>query len=216
MKNFLLSGLSLLILSQVCASASHAQVKLSHDNKVEIKGVKLSETAKVDAVLTLPRATQGLRQKKVVFAWFSVYVAQVFTDAKLDFSSIDKLNESLKKGMPLVLSMTFVRDVGIDKITDGFQEGFKENKIDTAAAPYSDFLKAIAASGDVKDGQQYIMVFTENAGKESLSAQTNGKEIFSLKDQTPATVESFLSLWFGKPADSGLEQLQAQLLKPQS
>ena len=214
MKNYLLSCLSLVFLFQVNAASAIAQVKLSNDNKVEIKSVKLSDTAKVDAMMTLPRVTQGLRQKKVVFAWFSVYVAQVFTNAKPDFSSIDKLNESLKKGMPLVLSMTFLRDVGIDKITDGFQEGFKENKIDTTAAPYADFLKAIKASGDVKDGQQYIMVFTENAGKESLSAQTNGKEIFALKDQAPATVESFLSLWLGKPADSGLEQLQEQLLKP--
>jgi hypothetical protein len=86
--------------------------------------------------------------------------------------------------------------------------------MDVNSAPYKDFIGAVQKSGDVVDGQQYFFVFSENVGKDSLSFQTHGKEFFSLKDQSPASVESFLNLWFGKPADSGLEQLQNQLLKP--
>jgi hypothetical protein len=218
MKTLLLPVLVWVMLSLVNLPNAHAMVKLVTNTAIakDIKGVKLSEYAKLDdGVTSLPRITQGLRQKKVVFAWFSVYVAQVFSaTAKPDFSSVEKLRESLQKGMPLVFSMTFLRDVGIDKISEGFVEGFKENKMDVKVAPYSDFLSAVQKSGDVVDQQQYLFVFSENAGKESLSFQTHGKEIFSLKDQAQATIESFLDLWFGKPADSGLEQLQNQLLKP--
>ena len=209
--------MSLALLFQLNLSPAHALVKLGPEIKTDIKGVKLSESAKIDdATPALNRVTQGLRQKKVVFAWFSVYVAQIFsTSTKPDFTSISNLKEALIKGLPVVVSMTFVRDVGIDKIVEGFKEVFEANKMDPKKAPYSDFLDAIQKSGDeVKDRQNFFFAFNQTAGKESFSVQTNGKEIYTLMDQAPGATTPFFNMWLGKPVDSGLEQLQDQLLKP--
>jgi len=213
--------LAILIQLTLGSKPTQALVGMGPDAKKDIQDVKLSELVKIDeSTPSLPRLTQGLRSKKVVFAWFSVYVAQVFSsNAKPDFSSIVKLKESLTKGLPVVVSMTFVRSVDIGKIVDGFEEGFKENAMDAIKPPYSDFLAAIKKSGDVKDRQKFFFTFLSSGPttgeKRSLSVETNGKEIFSLKDQTPESVNSFFNIWLGKPSDSGLEKLQEAFLKPE-
>ena len=216
MKKLTFCSLGLLVLIQLSGINAQALVAFGPETKKDIKDVKLSESVKIDdATAALPRITQGLRQKKVVFAWFSVYVAQVFSSAaKPAFTSIADLKTSLFEGLPTVISMTFVRSVDIGKIVEGFEEEFKENKIDGTKAPYSDFLAAIKKSGDVKDRQKFFFVFSGTADKRSLGVETDGKQIFSLKDQSSDSVNSFLNIWFGKPADSGLEKLQDQFLKP--
>ena len=216
MKTIWFGSLGVVLLLQLSLSEANALVKFGPSVKQEIKGLKLSESVQIsDGGVGLSRITQGLRQKKVVFAWFSVYVTQIFSStAKPNFTSVEQLKSSLGLGYPLVVAMTFVRKVEISKISDGFTEVFKENKIDADQVPYRDFIAAVKASGDVSDRQTYFFVFDQAAGKESLSVQTNGKEIFTLKDQSPGTIGSFLNMWLGKPTDSGLEQLQKSLLKP--
>ncbi|MBS1959057.1 MAG: hypothetical protein JST80_06255 [Bdellovibrionales bacterium] len=192
----------------------------------EIKGVKLSDSAKVDIkTITkkgesyvskeIKRATKGLRQKKVAFFWASVYVAQVFTDAKLDFANIDKLRESLITGVPFVVTMTFVRDVGIDKIVDGYSNVFKGNGVKLDEEPFKDFLDAVKKSGDVKDKQVYEFQFINDAAaKFEVKFSTKDKVQYTAKGLTEEQFENFAKMWFGKAVDSGLEQLQEQMLKP--
>jgi hypothetical protein len=216
MKKWIVWSFSTVLIFQLNGSPALALMSLGADSKTQIKDVALSETAKIDETSgDLPRVTQGLRQKKVVFAWFSVYVAQVFTKAKPDFTSIKKLKTSLKNGLPLVVSMTFLRNVEIEKIVEGFHDVFKENKMDSSLPPYSDFLEAVKKTGSqLKDRQKLFFAFTSQADKWSFVGETNGKEFFSLKDQPADQVEPFLNMWFGKYSDSGLEQLQGYLLKP--
>jgi hypothetical protein len=186
-------------------------------SKKEIKDVKLSESIKADIggqVTELKRATSGLRQKKVALFWASVYVNQVFTNGSVDFSSIAKVRESLVAGLPVMVTMTFVRDIPIDKIVDGYKEVFEANGVKADQAPYSDFLAAIKKSGDIKDKQTYYFTFAKSkAGKDLFSFWTNGKERFALSDAGSDGLHNFLGMWFGKATDSGLEQLQEEMLK---
>jgi hypothetical protein len=215
MKMLILRCLSLMLLVQFSMNSVHAMVWLGADAKTDIKGVKLSDSAKTDASSpNLTRITQGLRQKKVVFAWFSVYAAQIFSSApKPDFSSVESLKGSLTQNLPAIVSMTFVRDVEIEKIIEGFTEVFSANKMDATKVPYRDFLSALKRSGDIKDMQKFYFVFSSAENKSSFSVQTDGKEIFSLKNQMPEVVNSFFNMWLGSAPDSGLEQLQGQFLK---
>lgn len=192
----------------------------------EVKGVQLSDTAKVETkTITkkgesyiqsdVRRVTRGLRQKKVALFWASVYVAQVFTNAKADFSSIDKLRESLLSGVPVVVTMTFLRDVGIDKIVEGYQDVFKANAVNTEEAPFKGFLEAVKASGDVKDKQVFEFSFiSDAAAKFEFKFKTGDKAPYVAKLLSKDQLEAFFKMWLGKPVDSGLEQLQEQLLKP--
>ena len=196
-------------------SPAQAFVKMGNPETVEIKGIALSSSAQIDEKSTpLKRVTQGLRQKKVVLAWFSVYVAQFFSNSPVDLKSVAAFKESLLKGLPVVVTMTFVRDVDNEKIVEGFKEVFKENKIDSEMTAYKNYLDAVKASGDIKDRQVFTFVFQQEKGKESVHFQTRGKELFAVNEQPGGTISNFLSMWLGKPIDSGLEQLQEQVLKP--
>ncbi len=225
MKNFQILLILGFLLQSTLPTSAFALVKAGPTGKTEIKELKLTESVQADeAGAALPRVTQGLRQKKIVFAWVSVYVAQFFTAAKPDFSSIEKLKDSLNAGRPLVVSMTFLRDVGNEKIVNGFKEVFEKTGVDVKADPFSKCLDAVKTIGEVKDHQVLYFVFTKGKDKDTFSAQTNGKEFYSLSD-APGKLDSFLNMWVGTPKlkengkdreefDSGLEQLQKQLLKP--
>ncbi len=208
-------SLSVALLSLSLAAPSQALVKMGAPEKTEIKGIALSSTAQVDEQSpALKRVTQGLRQKKVVMAWFSVYVAQFFSNSAVDVKSVSSLKESLLKGLPVIVTMTFARDVDNEKIVDGFKEVFQENGTDIESAPFKDYIEAVQKSGDVKDRQVYTFVFSQDKGKESFRFQTNGKEFYAIQGQAPGTLSKFMNMWLGKPVDSGLEQLQEQVLKP--
>ena len=47
-----------------------------------------------------------------------------------------------------------------------------------------------------------------------MTFQTHDQDQYVLSDGDATTTENFLRLWLGKAADTGLEQLQDQLLKP--
>jgi hypothetical protein len=181
----------------------------------KLNDVTLSDSAKVEVggkTIELKRVTAGLRQKKVAIIWASVYVGQFFTNGKIDRSSVSALRESLLGNLPVVMSMTFVRSVGIDKIVDAYQEVFSENGIKSDAEPFAKFLAGVKASGDVNDKQTYWFWFSKNGDQEQMSFQTNGKEYFSLTNGGAGTLKNFLSMWLAKPADSGLEKLQDQFI----
>jgi len=202
---------------KVAHSDAVTGIELGAASKHDIKDVKLLEGVKLDLggkPLELKRVTSGLRQKKVALFWFSVYVNQVFTNSKVDFGSLDQFRKSLMDGLPVVVTMTFLRDISIDKIVDGYREVFEENGVEPKAKIYSGFLDAIQKSGDVKDRQTYSFAFThDSAGKNRFSFWTNQHEFYSLNDVKTADLENFFSMWYAKPSDSGLEQLQEQILK---
>ena len=186
-------------------------------SKTTVKDVVLSDSIRADIggkSVELKRITSGLRQKKVALFWASVYVGQVFTNAPVDFTSIEKLNASLNAGLPVVVTMTFVRDVPIDKIVDGYKEVFTANGVKIDSEPYAKFLDAVKTSGDIKDKQTYYFTFAKSAsGKNQMNFWTNGKERFALNDASAAQIKDFFGMWFGKAVDSGLEQLQEQFLE---
>ena len=197
--------------------ASASTFKFGSPTAKKMKEVTLSDSVKIqngDKTDSLKFQTAGLRQKKVAVFWASVYVAQVFSNSKLDFTSIAALRESIMKGMPMVLTLTFLRDVDAKKVMDGFKDNFKENDVKVDTTPYNKFLEAVQKTGEVKDKQTYFFSFAQDKEKMSLAFSIDGKEIYTLADGDAKTTESFLKLWFGKPADSGLEKLQAELLKP--
>ena len=144
------------------SSALSAPVRFGPVSTRKIKDVAISESVQVpngDQPLSLRWVTSGLRQKKVAVFWANVYVAQIFSNEKLDLTSVSALRASIIKGLPVVLSMTFVRDVDVKKIVEGFKEGFSENQVKVDVTPYSKFLEAVQKSGDVKDQQTYFFVF---------------------------------------------------------
>ena len=83
----------------------------------EVAGVTLPDTATVEGK-TLKLNGMGLRTKVV----FKVYVAGLYLEAKSkDGAAV------IAADAPRVMRMQFVRDVGKEKLVEGFKEGFEAN-----------------------------------------------------------------------------------------
>jgi hypothetical protein len=193
--------------------ASAEATQFGAKSKLKVHDVLLSDSVTLDSSdhpLELKRITQGLRRKSIAIVWVSVYVAQVFSaDPKTaDLKSIDALRESLLKNLPLVVSMTFVRDVDVGKLVDGYKEVFEKNSVPMEKAPYDGILKSVRLAGDVTEGQTYFFTFT----KGTFTFETKGSKPYTVKDLDESTQRNLLKMWFAEPADSGSKKMQVKLL----
>ena len=202
-----------LMLAGVAAFSSFSQAEVSPlefgpKASAKIKDVTLSESAKLTTgaeSVQLKRVASGLRYKKIAFLSVNVYVGQIFSNAKVDQSTLAALKDSLYKNQPFAFTMTFLRDVGAEKLANGFKETLSENGVKVDTDPFSKFLDEVKLAGEMKEGDTYGFVFNGN----SFSFSAHGKEFYHLA----AAPAEFLMIWFGKAPDSGLESLQKDLLK---
>jgi len=209
MKKMIVLFVGFLAYGSISHAAAKSPIEFGAKTAIKIKDVALSESAKLTTGATsvqLKRVASGLRYKKIAFITANVYVGQIFSNAKIDQSSLAALKDSLYKNQPFAFTMTFLRDVGAEKLTNGFKETLSENGVKVDQEPYNKFLDAVKTAGEMKEGESYDYVFNGNA----FSFSAHGNEFFHL-DNAP---DGFLMVWFGKAPDSGLESLQKDLLKP--
>jgi hypothetical protein len=202
----LLAGL--LMFSSISHAGVKSPIEFGPKTAIKIKDVALAESVKLTSgtgSVQLKRIASGLRYKKIAFITVNVYVGQLFSNAKVDQSSLGALKDSLYKNQPLAFTMTFLRDVGAEKLANGFKETLGENNVKVDQSPFKEFLDAVKAAGEMKEGDTYDCVFSGN----SFSFSAHGNEFYHL-DNAPA---EFMLIWFGKAPDSGLESLQKDLLK---
>jgi len=155
---------------------------------------------------------KGIRTKTVVFFNVNVYEAQFLVSDKPAFMS------SLKSGTPMAalaktdkaeLRLKFLRNVSAGKIETSFRDGLEANKISPKTPNMKAFLKVIEDSPEFDEGKTVVLtgnikegtiVYTDTAGKAT-----------TMKVGT-ADVLNLFSIWFGTPADGGLEKLKSALL----
>ncbi len=194
-------------------AAAPSPVEFGNKIAIKIKDVALSENAKVTLganSTSIKRVGSGLRYKKIAFITANVYVGQLFSNGKVDQTSLSTLKDSVIKNLPAVMTLTFLRDVGADKLSNGFKETLSENGVKIDQAPYSAFLEAVKTAGEMKEGESYQLLF----GSNSFSFSAHGNEFYHLENASNEVLGSFMMIWFGKAPDSGLESFQKDLLKP--
>lgn len=159
---------------------------------------------------------KGIRTKSVLFISVNVYEAQFLVSDKPAFMS------ALKSGTPMAalakadkaeLQLKFLRNVSASKIETSFREALEANKISPKSPNMKAFLKVIEDSPKFDEGKTVVltgnikegtMLYTDPAGKTT-----------TMKVGT-ADVLNLFSIWFGTPADGGLEKLKNALLgKPE-
>ncbi len=158
----------------------------------ELGGVRFLDSLERDGTtLTL----NGLGMRKATFFRVSVYVAGLYLPEKSsDAESI------LCCSRPSFLKMHFVRDVGVEKIRDGWTEGFKKNV--SNLAPLSEkierFNKMMKA---VKEGQTLSLDITSSVVRVELDGTSLGEvegEDFS---------KAVLRIWLGSsPPNEDLKE----------
>lgn len=164
-------------------------------NALEIKGVKVDETALVGGnALVLNGA--GIRQKAI----FKVYVAGLYLTQKQSHANV-VINDTGNKRV----SMHFLRELDAESLLKGMNEGFTDNNnaaemlaIESQMKRFRDMMTSAKA---VKKGDLIVLDFT-----------TAGTQV-NINDKSLGVVEgdafnkALLRVWLGeKPVDGSLKK----------
>lgn len=177
-------------------------------------GVTLGESADLTTdsgeVIHLESVGNGTRLKKVGVLNVKVYVAQLFVSnlPNLDHSHAGVLN-SLESMKASALRLTFVRSVTSDQLTESFMSALTANNIDTNRDDIKSFLKVF--EGDQISAADFFdfVILDKNTVQVNLNLAKN-RVVSSVTVTVP--VKDILSMWFGMPADQGIDNLRQQIL----
>lgn len=154
----------------------------------------------------------GIRTKTVILFNVNVYEAQFLVSNKAAFMSALKAGtpmDALGKTDKAELRLKFLRDVSAGKISTSFRDGLEANKVDLKSPNMKAFLKVVVDSPEFTEGQTVVLtgdiktgniIYKDTAGK-TTTMTVGTKDVLNL-----------FSIWFGHPADGGLEKLKSELL----
>ena len=164
-------------------------------NALEVKGVKVDETAQVGGnALVLNGA--GVRTKMV----FKVYVAGLYLTQKTSDANAVISDTGNKR-----VSMHMLRELAAEKLLSALDEGFTANISAaemTAIEPQMKAFRAMMTSAKaVKEGDVIVLDFTAAGTQVSL----NGKALGTV--DSAAFNQALLRVWLGaKPVDASLKK----------
>jgi hypothetical protein len=200
---------------KVIVSAKSEVSEVTFEDTKILKSVTLMNEDKTETPLTL--VSYGLR-KKAVFGLVAVrvYVLQLLA------SHPDKLVKteegilaSLKDAGPVQLHITFLRNLPGGKISGSFKEGLEANKIDVKnlSPEMTQLLKEISEIKEFKENESFTITVNWTTGHSTVYLTDSATQQMKTISGTDELGHELLSIWFGRPADSKLEELKKALLK---
>lgn len=200
------------------SSQSMAAITIKTESATEkFENVTLLTKAslEVDGAKTeLTKVSHGLR-KKAIFGLIPVrvYVLEFFAAnaVKLDKTE-DGVLKSLPAAGPLLLQITFLRDLPGSKISAAFKEGLESNGIKTLSPELEKVLKEISEIKEFKKNEAFTIALTWKDKEANIYLQQTGAEIKTISGASEFA-ENFLSIWFGKPSDGRLGDLKKTLIQ---
>lgn len=186
------------------------------EKKTLLKSVSIAEDDKTEVAMS--PVSHGLRKKTVFgLVTVNVYVMQLLAaqPTKLVHTEAGFL-DSLKEAGPIHMNLTFVRDLSGEKISSSFKEGLEANGVQPSAMgpELTQVLKEISAIKEFKDGETFSISVGWSGDKATvylMGADAAAKIVSITGPETFA--KQLLSIWFGKAADSRLEDLKRTLIK---
>ena len=175
-----------------------ATILFSHTlsaNALELKGVKIDETAQVGGnALVLNGA--GIRTKMV----FKVYVAALYlTQKQTDANAV--ISDTGNKRV----SMHFLRELSAEALLKGMNEGFSDNNNAAEMAAIEPQMKLfrdmMTSAKEVKKGDVIVLDFTSTGTQVNI----NGKSLGQVEGAT--FNQALLRVWLGgNPVDVSLKK----------
>ena len=156
---------------------------------------------------------KGIREKEIfLFISVNVYVAQMFSSSPFAFiRSRSFALSSLKSMKAVAMSMTFLRDVELDRVLDSWETSLEANNVDITKPEIKFFLDSVKNGGKARKGKSFVLIGERlGNGTEAITYQSSEKSytIFGAED----FIQSIFSVWFGKNLDSDLDKLRTQIL----
>lgn len=209
-----ISSLLLTLLLSVTASAGLLTTEGTAE-KIEKASVFPSASATIEGAATkMTSIGTGLRQKKLVFVSFKVYVAQLFVSNPESF----KKNEaealgSLKDQKAVAIQLHFLRGVDAPDVQKSFLQSLEKNKVDTKSEPTKQFLDAVNKGGKAIDGKTLTILGAKlKDGSEVIYYENSGGEVSEVKGAA-GLINSIFSIWLGTPVDDEVATLKKSILK---
>ncbi len=198
-------------------STASADLLQKKPGALTVEGVPLATTVTLQSngkSVTLKPYASGLLRKKVAFFWAKVYVGQIFAPEGLVVPpiSIAEARLELAKQPVVAVIMTFVRDVDLGRLRDGFGDTLRTNSLDPESVEIKPLFEILERGGPAEKFRSITIVFERAPdGSESLRFENGKSELQSAKLSSGA-IAKILSIWFGQPAHSGMESLHRQFL----
>jgi hypothetical protein len=193
--------------SQAILLKTETTAKVFEDAKL-VNSVVLVNDDKTE--VPMKAVSHGLRRKTVFgLLTVNVYVMQLLA-ANPDKLVKDekKFLDSVKNAGPVQLQFTFLRDLPGDKISSSFKEGLEANGVKTddksIGLELGTALKEINNIKEFKKGQNFAITFTWTGDNATVYLTDPTARIVSISGPR-AFADQLLSIWFGKAADSRLE-----------
>jgi hypothetical protein len=143
----------------------------------------------------------------VLITSVNVYFIQSYTDLTSPLDAADPL-KSLTQAKARALRMTFLREIEAEKIRTSFSDALKENGVSLEDPAIQAILSNLKF--DVKKGGSVDIIGTKtDSGAEKLQLIFPERTVLA---ESQTLVTDFWKIWFGKPADGGLEDLKPRLL----
>lgn len=186
--------------------------------EIRLEGVSLAKSLTIDfdgKKESLKRVAAGIRKKQIAILWPKVYVGQVFFNDSAEFNkgSVSAAFDSAEKASIAAISMTFLRDVSNEKILSGFTESLEKNGFTAERDPVAkELLTMVKNGGDIKEGRTIWIGLKKNGDANQTLLFVNGEGFLQKALVGIGASRRIFSMWFGRPADSGIEEFQKQLL----
>jgi hypothetical protein len=207
-------GLGLIGLTSLSAHAAVLSLQPS-GRTLENVAISKSATATIaDRTFSLTTVGAGLRSKKVAIVNVKVYVTQLLlSDAsrfvRTDAGALDSASGATSSAVRL----DFLRSVDAATVQLAFRDSLMANQIDLNDTGIQAFLDAVSAGGDATQGKALTLVLEHlNDGKEAVTYEDTAGKATTIVGE-PGLVRKILSIWLGKPTDSGLSNLKKSLIE---
>lgn len=161
-----------------------------------LAGVTMADQATIDGQ-SLALNGLALRSKAI----FKVYVAGLYLPAKqADAAAI------LGADAPRQMVMHFLRDVGADKVNEGWSEGLAANTPGAGAEVKAGFDQLMKAMENVEEGDRLTFTYTPATG---TTVNVKGKDKGTIAGK--AFADALLACWLGPKPGPGEDFKQALL-----
>jgi hypothetical protein len=182
--------------------------------------IATSGTAQVgERTHALAPTAKGLRQKRVLFSWVDVYVAQFLTTDGVSIAGMTpaQAQAQLYDQTAVAISQHFLRTVDNGTLSSSFRATVEANADEASADTVNALLRAIGTLGDAVAGRSLDIV---------IEKLPDGDDLVTVENTANGTVQNLqrgpdaglrklvLALYFGRVpnGDEGLLNLQEQLL----
>jgi hypothetical protein len=202
-----------LVLSMPSASAAVLTMKPGAKS-IEGVNVSVGATAQTQAgPVELATVGSGLRQKKVALFWVKVYVAQLLVNAPNQFTRTDAgALDSVAAMNSVAVRLDFVRSVDAATVRQSFKDALSVNGVNLNDTGIQAFLQLVDQGGDADNGHALTILLERLAdGTEMITYENTHGAAAAAKGQA-GLLRAILSIWLGKPADSGVAKLKADLI----